>query len=75
MGKRLIRIFQTQILQQLPVLLGQELNVILKNGVTLHGRIDRFDLSTLLLKDLLGRPRTIRLVDIEEVVLDKVSLV
>jgi sRNA-binding regulator protein Hfq len=75
MGKRLIRIFQNQIAQQLPVLVGEELNVILKNGVTLHGRINRFDSSTLLLKDLLGRPHTIRLADVEEVVLDKVSFI
>lgn len=73
MGKRLIRIFQNQIAQQLPGLVGEEMNVILKNGVTLHGRIYRFDSSTLFLKDLLGRPHTIRLSDMEELVLDKVA--
>jgi small nuclear ribonucleoprotein (snRNP)-like protein len=73
MGKRLIRIFRADLLRQLPGLLDTELNMILKNGVTLHGRISGFDPSSLVLEDVLQRKHTIRLADVEEIVLDQVN--
>ncbi|NJO00511.1 MAG: hypothetical protein HC880_01440 [Bacteroidia bacterium] len=39
MGKRQIRIFNQQIADKLAILLDQEINMILKNNVTLHGKI------------------------------------
>ena len=74
MGKRLIRIFQADLIRQLPVLQGTELNMILKNGVTLHGKILGYNSSLLVLQDLLQRKHSIQLADVEEVVLDQISL-
>jgi sRNA-binding regulator protein Hfq len=74
MGKRLIRIFQADLIRKLPALQGTELNMILKNGVTLHGKISGFDSSFLVLKDQLQGIHNINLADVEEVVLDQASL-
>ena len=73
MGKRLIRILSSSIFSQLPNLLNTELNLILKNRVTLHGRIRSYTDREIFLEDMVARLHTIRLTDLEEIVLDQVS--
>ncbi len=73
MGKRIIRISHPIALSQLSALPAIELNMILKNGVTLHGIILSYHASALVLKDSIQRKHTVKLIDIEEIVLDKAS--
>jgi sRNA-binding regulator protein Hfq len=70
MGKRQIRIFEEQIIEKLPTFLQREMNLILKNGVTLHGKIETFDNTKIKFKDSIHRKHFIPLMDIEEIVLD-----
>ncbi len=73
MGKRLIRILSSSISSQLPSLLNTELNLILKNGAVLHGRVRRYTEREIFLEDMVTRLHTIRLADLEEIVLDQAS--
>jgi hypothetical protein len=71
MGKRQTRIFAKDILQQLPLIINQEANVLLKNGTVFHGIIRQSTAPGFLLKDMLGRSHTIAAEDIAEIILDK----
>jgi hypothetical protein len=47
--------------------------MILKNGITLHGRIRKYTDTDIFLEDMIARRHTIRLTDVEEIVLDQES--
>jgi hypothetical protein len=74
MGKRQTRIFAKDILQQLPVIINQEANVLLKNGTVFHGIFQQSATSGFLLKDMLGRSHIIAAEDIAAIILDKEAL-
>lgn len=70
MGKRQLRIFQRQLASQVPALIGIDLNIILKNGITIHGKILSFEDSTLIVADAFEKKHAIKIETIEEVILD-----
>jgi hypothetical protein len=73
MSKRLIRISVPSILDSLPGLMNQELNVVLYNGQTFFGRLVSFSTLGLRLCDLRSHMHEIELTDIEEIILDRSS--
>ncbi|MCY7351783.1 MAG: hypothetical protein LH606_14145 [Cytophagaceae bacterium] len=73
MSKRLFRVFPADFVTKLADLDGADLHGVRRDGVTLHGRLLSHDDTNLLIQDHLRRPHTIRLVDIEEIVTDKVA--
>jgi hypothetical protein len=70
MGKRQIRIFARDISRQLPTLIGQEVNILLINGIVFHGVIKQSSGSGLTMKDMLGRKHTLATESISEIILD-----
>ncbi len=74
MGKRQTRIFNRDILKHISILLGLEVNLLLKTGVILHGIIVDITGETLVLKDLRMKKHQLPVQLIEEIMLDKESL-
>lgn len=73
MGKRQIRIFEEEFRQNLPTLLQIEINIILKNDITLHGKIIHQDSSKILFRDSINRTHHLLIDDITEIILDQES--
>ena len=71
MGKRLIRIFDSEITEKIQSLVDIEINLILKNDVTLHGKITQADKLNIQFKDSIRRIHKIKLTEIAEIVLEK----
>jgi hypothetical protein len=74
MGKRQIRIFAKDISNQLPALIDQEVNILLKNGTVFHGIIRHSPGPSLIMKDMLGRNHALATENIAEIILDKETL-
>lgn len=72
MGKRQIRIFENEFSEKLSSLLNQELNLVLKNNVTLHGKILNISEQKILLKDAILRKHIIEIKQIAEIVVDNI---
>ncbi len=70
MGKRQVRLDAEQLSEKNSLVLNQEVNVILKNDVTLHGRIVKFKGTALLFRDLRAKKHWILLSHISEVIYD-----
>ncbi len=73
MGKRLIRIFEAEIPEKLPTLLGEKIHLILKNDVTLHGKILKIEKKFLRFQDMILRKHTIPIADLAQIIKDEVS--
>ncbi len=73
MGKRLTRIFEAQIQTHLPKLLGQEIHLILKNNVTLHGIILKIETQHIVFKDMILRKHTIPIAELSQILKDEKS--
>lgn len=73
MGKRLVRIFEAEIPSQIPSLLNLELNLILKNNLTLHGKIIQLKNTEILFQDMLYKKHKIMVSSVSEIIFDKVS--
>jgi len=73
MGKRQIRIFEQDIAAQLPQLADKELSLVLKNDLTLKGKIYKFDQSQVFFKDTIRRKHVIEQNTIAEIIVDHVS--
>jgi hypothetical protein len=74
MGKRQKRIFAKDLNEKLPDLLNLELNLILKNDVTLHGKITKLENQHFTFQDSVQRKHHLRIVEIGEIILDEISL-
>jgi len=70
MGKRQIRIFEQDIAAQLPQLADKELSLVLKNDLTLKGKIYKFDQSQVFFKDTIRRKHVIEQNTIAEIIVD-----
>ncbi len=73
MGKRQIRIFSDQIPEKITSLLDVEINMILKNDVTLHGKILESQAKQILFRDSIRRKHRIKLEEIAEIIVDQPS--
>lgn len=73
MGKRLIKIFEAQIPSTLPQLLEQEIHLILKNNVTLHGIILKIDNQQIIFKDMILRKHKIPISELSQIIKDEKS--
>lgn len=73
MGKRQVRLSSEHLATKLPSLLNQELNMILKNDVTLHGKILRIQSDMVIFKDSILRKHQIPFHSIAEIIIDKQS--
>lgn len=73
MGKRQIRIFEQDIAAQLPQVSGKELSLVLKNDLTLKGKIYKFDESQVFFKDTIHRKHVIKQTTIAEIILDNTT--
>ncbi len=73
MGKRQIRIFEQDIAAQLPQVSGKELSLVLKNDLTLKGKIYKFDGSQVFFKDTIHRKHVIEQTTIAEIILDNTT--
>ena len=74
MGKRQRRFFfQKDIEQEMPLLLGHTLQVILRQGQVLTGKLQRMEHGVLFLQYGRHHLHHLPLTDVEEVVLDLVS--
>lgn len=73
MGKRLFRIFAKEIPSKIHTLTGTELNLVLQNKKTYHGRILNTEGGEVVLQDFLHGMLRFRISDITEVVYDKES--
>lgn len=71
MGKRQIRIDEKELSEKLPDLLGIEMNLILKNDVTLHGKILKIKAQQIQFKDSVLRTHWLNIAELAEVILDK----
>lgn len=74
MGKRQIRIFEKDIEAKLQDLVQKELNLILKNDLTLRGEIYSYDQSHVYLKDTIRRKHVIEKSAIAEIIIDHTTL-
>ncbi|OJJ16591.1 hypothetical protein BKI52_32260 [marine bacterium AO1-C] len=73
MGKRQIRIFEQDIATQLPQLSDKELSLVLKNDLTLKGKIYKFNQSQVFFKDTIHRKHVIEQTTIAEIIVDHVT--
>ncbi len=73
MGKRLIRIFEAEIPDKLPSLLGKEIHLVLKNDVTLHGKVLKLEKDFLYFQDMILRKHKIQITDLAQILKDEVS--
>lgn len=74
MGKRQIRIFESEIEAKLPGLVQKELTLILKNDLTFRGKIYEYNQSDLLLRDTIRRKHVIAKSAIAEIIVDHTTL-
>ncbi len=70
MGKRLTRIFEPEISLVLESLLNRELSIILKNNLTLHGKIKAINGDSILFYDLIFKKHSIAISTITEIITD-----
>lgn len=70
MGKRQIRIFENEVATKLPGLTKNELTLVLKNDLTLKGKIYKFDQSQVFFRDTIRRKHVIELSTIAEIIVD-----
>jgi hypothetical protein len=73
MGKRLFRVFAKEIPARINTLLGIDLNLVLVNKSTIHGKILRCTNSEAVVEDFMQKKHTIRVADIIEIIYDKES--
>jgi hypothetical protein len=73
MGKRQIRIYEFELAEKLPNLLNIELNLVLKNDMTLHGKIIRVQNQKIQFKDSILRLHWLKTLEIAEIILDKTT--
>lgn len=73
MGKRQQRFYGEDIQKQLPELLNLELNVVLKNGRSVHGKIINFDQNFFSIKDMFNKKHQISVKEILEIITDKTT--
>jgi hypothetical protein len=73
MGKRLKRIFQNEIKAELPLLLGKELQFVLKSNVTIHAVLNKIVGDKIEVKDYNSAKHIIIMNEIEEVIMDFVA--
>jgi hypothetical protein len=73
MGKRQIRIYEAELPEKLPDLLNIELNLVLKNDVTLHGKIIQVQNQKIQFKDSILRLHWLKMMEIAEIILDKTT--
>ncbi|GAA4315438.1 hypothetical protein [Nibribacter koreensis] len=74
MGKRQRRFFfQKDIEHEMPLLVGHIVQVILRHGQVLTGRLQRMEQGVLFLQDGRHHVHHLPLLDVEEVVLDLVA--
>lgn len=52
---------------------GKEMNVVCTNGVVYHCKLEKADLRTIYIKDLLGEHVTLPIESIKEIILDFVT--
>jgi|AntAceMinimDraft_5_1070358.scaffolds.fasta_scaffold80739_2 hypothetical protein len=71
MSKRLIRVFAPQLTEQIPTLIGLEVNVVLLDGNTAFGRLESSTTGDLVLRDLRNHKHPLLLSAIEEIVYDE----
>ncbi|NJL14581.1 MAG: hypothetical protein HC913_17315 [Microscillaceae bacterium] len=71
MGKRQKRVLSPQLAQELPGLLGQEMTLVLQNGVSYFGILLTLEAGQVGFQDKLRRKHRIALTDIAEVILDQ----
>lgn len=74
MGKRQKRIFAEELNAHLPKILAKELNIILKNDVTLHGKIIDEQGDKLRFSDMLHKKYFLQKAEIAEIIIDEESL-
>jgi hypothetical protein len=74
MGKRQFRIPGKNILSNNAVLLGKEVNLLMKNNIVFHGVITGWDEKSILIKDMRLNKHTFPLSHIEEIIIDHTSL-
>lgn len=70
MSKRLIRVFNPQLSESIPSLVGMEMNVVLLDGNTAFGRLESFSPDDIVLRDLRNHKHTMPLAAIEELIYD-----
>jgi hypothetical protein len=73
MGKRLIRILKDKIPELIPQLLGQEINLVFKNNVTLHGKILKLKGDSFTFQDMILRKHQILISDLSQILKDEES--
>ncbi|GAB4407697.1 MAG: hypothetical protein OHK0053_34350 [Microscillaceae bacterium] len=71
MGKRQKRVLSPQLAQELPGLLGQDMTLVLQNGVSYFGKLLTLETGQVGFQDKLRRKHRIALTDIAEVILDQ----
>ncbi|MEZ4902941.1 MAG: hypothetical protein R2822_14900 [Spirosomataceae bacterium] len=71
MSKRLIRVFQADLVGRSAELIGQEINVILKSNQTFFGRCWKVENSIIFLKDQRKHNHTLAFTQIESVIYDQ----
>lgn len=73
MGKRLIRIFPPFTQEQLQSLKESEVNLVLKNNSTYHGKILKIEEVKLYFRDSIRRKHQFLLEELAEIITDKRS--
>ncbi|WP_128544977.1 hypothetical protein [Larkinella soli] len=73
MGKRLIRIRTTQLPELVAGFTGSEVNLVLVDGRTLHGRLTRVQDDELHLVDSIGHRHTVSFEAVDELITDEKS--
>lgn len=73
MGKRLLRIRTPDVPERLPALVSRELDLVLGNGRTLHGRLLEAADGRVVVRDNIGHLHSLAVADIEEVIADQTA--
>jgi len=73
MGKRLVRIKIDDINDNLSLLLQKELDIVLKNDVTLHGKITKVQNQIIYFIDFLRRKHKLNFSKVTEIIIDQES--
>jgi hypothetical protein len=73
MGKRLTRISGVQIHSSLPQLMGHQATIVLLNGSTFYGIIEKLKDENCLFKDYRNYQHTVSIKQIAEIITDNVS--
>jgi small nuclear ribonucleoprotein (snRNP)-like protein len=71
MGKRLVRLFQKDLLANIPRMIDRRLDIVMQNNTTIHGTLLSFTGNEIIIKDFISRKHKVNPAEIAEIIWDE----